>query len=104
MEGKKKKYKRKNSSVKSRKKIERSSLSNEELLDQIITKKSKKKKGIKLVEETQPEIEIPEYSKQYVDERLREINKLIKAKKVSNDELYDYLYVYILNLCKFKII
>ena len=91
MEGKKKKYKRKNSSVKSRKKIKRSSLSNEELLDQIITKKSKKKKGIKLVEETQPEIEIPEYSKQYVDERLREINKLIKAKKVSNDELYDLL-------------
>ena len=91
MEGKKKKYKRKNSSVKSRKKIERSSLSNEELLDQIITKKTKKKKGIKLIEETQPEIEIPEYSKQYVDKRLREVNKLIKAKKVSNDELYDLL-------------
>ncbi len=85
MEGKKKKYKRKNSSVKSNKKIEKSTLSNEELLDSIL---NKKKKGNKKVKE---EIELPVFNEQYVVKRLKEVNNSLKKKSISNDDLYDLL-------------
>ena len=76
-----------NSSVKSRKKIERSTLSNEELLEQILNKKKTKK----VVKKEPEKLEIPKYNKQYVDKRLREINKKIKDPTTPSDELYDLL-------------
>ena len=85
MEDKKRKYKRKNSSVKSRKKIQRSTLSNEELLDSILNKKKKGKK------ETNKEIELPVLNEQNVVKRLKEINNSLKKKSITNDDLYDLL-------------
>ena len=86
-EKKKTKSKTKNkSSVKPRKKIEKSTLSNDELLEQILNKKKKK-----TVKKEPEKLEIPKYNKQYVDKRLREINKKIKDPSTSSDELYDLL-------------
>ena len=100
-----------NSSIKSRKKIQKTSLTNEELLDTILSKKKKnntrnnnkrnnnKRNNNKRNNNNknnngknkQSEFEMPLYNEQHVANRLKQVNYLLKRKNISNDELYDLL-------------
>jgi len=117
MEEKKKTIKRKNSSVKSVKKPSstlssdelleqilqkkrikkinkkpKSELTNDELLEQILDKKRNKKSVKKPVKKTvTKKVDLPLLDKQYVDKRLKEVNKQLKNKDLTSDQLFDLI-------------
>jgi len=121
MEEKKKTINRKNSSVKSvkkqvstlsndelleqimqKKRIKKinkkptSELTSDELLEQILNKKKQKKTTKKVTKKTtnktpKKKVDLPLLDKQYVDKRLKEVNKKIKDKSLSSDELFDLI-------------
>ena len=119
MEEKKKTIKRKNSSVKSvkkpttklssdelleqimlKKRIKKinkkpvSELTSDELLDQILDKKRTKKAAPKksaAKKNVKKKVDLPLFDKQYVDKRLKEVNKKLKDKSISSDEIFDLI-------------
>ena len=118
MEEQKKTIKRKNSSVKSVKKSSstlsndelleqilqkkrikkinkkpKSELTNDELLEQILDKKKNKKTVRKTTKKTTKKVDLPLLDKQYVDKRLKEVNKQLKNKDLTSDQLFDLIAV-----------